>query len=79
MNWFDRLLQLIEKYLPAFLLGYKVGQAGNNDLKKENVNLKLEAKAVEDAKKIEDHNRNLSNAELVDEILRDVARDQTKK
>lgn len=70
-TWLDRILAFFERYLPAFLLGYKVGQAGKSDLKKENVNLKLEVKAAQDAKAIEEHNRNLSNSQLVDEIIRE--------
>ena len=76
MGWVDRVLAFFEKYLPAFLIGMKVGQDGKNELQKENTNLKLELKAAEDEKRIEAHNRNLTNDELVSEIVRTVG---TKK
>ena len=79
MNWFDRLIQLLERYLPAFLVGWKIGQAGKEKLAKENTNLKLELEGVQDAKRIEDRNRALSDDELHDEMLRGLAGKSDKK
>lgn len=71
---FDKILELLEKHLPWFLLGLRLGKSQGQDLRNENTKLKLELKAAKDEKAIRAHNANLSDDALRDEIVRDSAR-----
>lgn len=69
MNWLDRFLAMLEKYLPAFLLGYQFGQRDKDKLVVTMTKMekeKTDAKIDEETSK---HNSNLSDDELRTEIV----------
>lgn len=69
MNFLEKLLDFLKENVPWVLLGYSMGKNQDDDLKKENVLLKLELRNALDAEKIKDHNANLSDDDLKSEIL----------
>ena len=65
----EKLFAFLEKNLPWFLLGLKMGRANDKDLLKENATLRLEVKAGQNEKEIRSHNATLSDDELKSEII----------
>lgn len=69
MSWLDKILDFLQKNVPWLLLGYHWGKKKNVELKKENELLKLKVQRNEHEKRIKEHNANLSDDELRNEII----------
>lgn len=69
MDW-SKVLAWLEKWIPAFLLGYKLGKSEKQEIKTENAKLKLQIGVMEDEKRIRDHVDDLRNDDLREQIIR---------
>lgn len=72
MSLIEKIIDLLEKHLPWFFGGYKIGKDSSNkevnSLKASIVKLKLRIKKARYEQKVKDRNSKLSDSELADEI-----------
>lgn len=74
------ILDWLSKHLPpilaAFGIGYKMGQQGESDMKKELIKKELELEKEKNKTKVLEDNANKSDADVVADIFRNSSSDE---